>query len=149
MVSPVEIQPGEQRPSSTGSIAVSERLIDERTAEIAVDGELDLATAPHLKWPLLDSLKAGRTRLLVNLSGVTFIDSTALSVLVGAHRKLPEGARMAVVCTNPNVLRIFAVAGLDAAFDIFPTPARALEYLREEPTPPAGPPSDEGQAQGR
>jgi len=147
MVSPVEIQPGEQHHSGAGSISVTERLIDERTAEVAVDGELDLATAPQLKWPLLDSLKAGRTRLLVNLSGVTFIDSTALSVLVGAHRKLPMGARMAVVCTNPNVLRIFAVAGLDAAFDIFPTPARALEHLRGEPA--EEPSGDEERITGR
>jgi anti-sigma B factor antagonist len=130
MVSPVEIQPEEQHPSGEGYISVNERLLDEKTAEVAVEGELDLATAPNLKWPLLDSLKAGRTRLLVNLSQVTFIDSTALSVLVGVHRKLPEDARMAVVCTNPNVLRIFAVAGLDAAFDIFPTAEAALVYLR-------------------
>jgi anti-sigma B factor antagonist len=108
---------------------VGERALDEHTAEIVVAGELDLATAPRLKWSLVDSLNAGRNRLLVNLSEVTFIDSTALSVLVGVHRKLGEHEHMAVVCTNSNVLRIFEVAGLKVAFEIFPTTEQALSYL--------------------
>jgi anti-sigma B factor antagonist len=131
MVSLLDAGVGKREPSS-GFITVGERAIDETTAEITVAGELDLATAPRLKWSLMDSLKAGRTQLLVNLSGVTFIDSTALSVLVGVHRKLgQDAAHMAVVCTNPNVLRIFEVAGLKVAFEIFSTPEQALAYLRE------------------
>ncbi|MDE3070128.1 MAG: STAS domain-containing protein [Acidobacteriota bacterium] len=129
MVSPVEIPPGERRPSGAGFISVSERELDATTTQITVEGELDLATAPRLKWPLLDSVKAGKTRLLIDLMGVSFIDSTALSVLVAAHRKLPAGARMAIAATNQNVLRIFVVAGLDAAFDIFPTVEEARAHL--------------------
>lgn len=121
---------GKREPGS-GFITVGERAVDEQTAEITVSGELDLATAPRLKWSLLDSLKAGHTQLLVNLAGVTFIDSTALSVLVGVHRRLGADAHMAVVCTNPNVLRIFEVAGLKVAFEIFSTPEQALAHLHE------------------
>lgn len=150
MPSPVEVDgtdvaAGPPPAPGKGFVSVSERQLADHTAEIIVEGELDLSTAPHLKWPLLDSVKAGRTRLLVNFSGVTFIDSTALSVLVGAHRRLPEAARMTVVCSNPNVLRIFEVSGLDATFEIFPTREEALARLRsqDEPTALAG---DEGRA---
>jgi anti-sigma B factor antagonist len=138
MANPIELETSRasahegahERTSGTGFISVSERQPDPQTAVIAVDGELDLSTAPRLKWPLLDSMKAGRTRLLLDLSGVTFIDSTALSVLVAAHRKLPAGARMALVCTNPNVLRIFSVAGIEDSFAIFATADAALAHLR-------------------
>ena len=131
MVSLLDTGVGKRPDPGSGNISLEENALDERTVEISVSGELDLATAPSLKWSLLDSLKAGRTRLLINLSNVTFIDSTALSVLVGVHRKLGEQAQMAVVCTNPNVLRIFEVAGLKVAFEIFPTPEQAQAYLRE------------------
>lgn len=135
MVSLLDTGVGKRPEPGSGFISVSEQTLDERTTEIAVEGELDLATAPRLKWPLLDSLKAGRKQLLVNLSGVTFIDSTALSVLVGVHRKLDESAHMAVVCTNPNVLRIFEVAGLKVAFEIFSTREQALDHLRQAAPP--------------
>ncbi len=135
MTSLLDTGVGKRPEPGSGFISVSEQTLDERTTEIAVEGELDLATAPRLKWPLLDSLKAGRNHLLVNLSGVTFIDSTALSVLVGVHRKLDESAHMAVVCTNANVLRIFEVAGLKVAFEIFPTREQALDRLRQAAPP--------------
>ncbi|HLI31921.1 MAG TPA: STAS domain-containing protein [Solirubrobacteraceae bacterium] len=130
MPSPVDLDKESGRAASGVPIRVAERELDERTVEVAVAGELDLATAPHLKWPLLDALRAGRTNLLVNLSQVTFIDSTALSVLVGVKRKLPISTRMALVCTNESVLRIFTIAGLDGVFAIFPSVEDALEHLR-------------------
>jgi anti-sigma B factor antagonist len=131
MVSLTDAGVGKRPEPGSGQIAVEETKIDERTVEISVAGELDLATAPTLKWSLLDSLTAGRNRLLINLSNVSFIDSTALSVLVGVHRRLGDDAMMAVVCTNPNVLRIFEVAGLKVAFEIFSAQEQALSYLRE------------------
>jgi len=137
MVSLTDAGVGKRPEPGSGQIALEEAKIDERTVEISVAGELDLATAPSLKWSLLDALKAGRNRLLINLSNVTFIDSTALSVLVGVHRRLGDDALMAVVCTNPNVLRIFEVAGLKVAFEIFPTQEQALSYLGEAGSPGA------------
>jgi anti-sigma B factor antagonist len=135
MVSLLDAGVGKRPEPGSGSISVSEQVLDEHTAEIAVAGELDLATAPRLKWSLLETLKAGHKLLLVNLAEVTFIDSTALSVLVGVHRKLTEDAHMVVVCANPNVLRIFEVAGLKVAFEIFPGREPALAHLREAGSP--------------
>jgi anti-sigma B factor antagonist len=100
------------------------------THVIAVQGELDLETAPKLKWALTDVLKAGCPQLVVDLSLVTFIDSTALGVLVGVHRSLPAGGRLAIVCTSNEVLNIFELTGLEATFDIFATLDDALAFAR-------------------
>lgn len=115
-------------PNST-AFGISRRELDTGVSVIAVEGELDLSTAPRLKWMLVDSLDAGRTRLAVDISETTFIDSTALGVLIGVKMRLEGDDRMAIVCARPNVLKIFEFAGVDDAFAIFSTLAQALEYV--------------------
>lgn len=97
---------------------------------ISVEGELDLSTAPRLKWMLMDALEAGNSHLVVDLSLTTFMDSTALGVLVGVKRRLDVGGRLAIVCTGTKVLKIFEFSGMDGAFAIFPTLDEALAYAQ-------------------
>lgn len=123
----IEINLSQPIPATFG---ISQRSLDARTSVISVEGELDLATAPSLKQMLFDSLHGGSSQLVVDLSLVTFMDSTALSVLVGVTRRLGADARLAIVCTRLNVLRIFEFSGLDGAFAIFPTQDEALAYAR-------------------
>ncbi len=101
-----------------------------------MEGELDLSTAPRLKWMLIDSLQAGLSRLLVDLSRTTFMDSTALGVLVGVKRKLDVDERLAIICPRRDLLKIFEFAGMDGAFAIFPTLEEALADVREDVAPP-------------
>jgi len=101
---------------------------------ISVEGELDLSTAPRLKWMLIDSLQAGQTQLVVNLLQTSFMDSTALGVLVAVNRSLDEDARLAIVCPSATVLRIFELSGMDSVFAIFPTLDQALAHIRESAT---------------
>jgi anti-sigma B factor antagonist len=79
---------------------------------------------------LVDALEGGHSLLLVDLSLATFIDSTALGVLVAIKRTLDDDARLAIVCVRPNVLKIFEFAGMDGAFAIFPTLEEALAYVQ-------------------
>lgn len=112
------------------TFAISQRQVDPQTSVLSVEGELDLASAPKLKWALADALGSGTTRLVVDLSQVSFIDSTALGVLVGVHRNLAAGTRMGIACSHPDVLNIFELTGLDATFEMFPTFDDALAYAR-------------------
>jgi anti-sigma B factor antagonist len=112
------------------AFAISQRELDVHTSVIAVEGELDLSTAPRLKWMLVDTLETGGTRFVVDLSLVTFMDSTALGVLVAFARRLETDVRLAIVCARPNVLKIFEFAGLDGAFAIFATLDEALAHTR-------------------
>lgn len=121
----------------TGAFGIIQSEPDERTSVVALEGELDLGRAPNLKWALVDSVDAGCRQLVVDLSRVTFMDSTALGVLVGVNRSLAIGARLAIVCVHANVLKIFELSGMDGSFAIYPTLDQALAYVRGQ-TPRTG-----------
>jgi anti-sigma B factor antagonist len=112
------------------AFGIVQRKLDPRTSLVSVEGELDLFTAPSLKRTLLDALQNDSSRFVVDLSLTTFIDSTTLGVLVGVARGLEEGVRLAIVCTRPNVRKIFEFSGLDGTFAIFSTLDEALVYAR-------------------
>jgi anti-sigma B factor antagonist len=129
MQSRIDPSSAPQPPATEFGIAKDD--LDKLTSVISVEGELDLSTAPRLKEMLFDSLEVGHSRLVIDLSRTTFMDSTALGVLIGVNRNLDVGARMAVVCTQPNVLKIFEFAGMDSAFAIFGTLDEALASVQQ------------------
>jgi anti-sigma B factor antagonist len=119
-----------RREPNPPAFGVVHRQLDERTCVIAVEGELDLAGAPRLKWMLIEALEAGCSQLVVDLSRTTFMDSTALGVLIGVNRSLDVGTRLAIACAQGHVVRIFEISGMDGTFAIFETVDDALADLR-------------------
>ena len=108
-----------------------ERDVDDHTTIVAVDGEIHVSTAPEFSSVLAATLEAGRTALVLDLSGVVFIDSTGLSVLLNALRRITRvGGAMAVVCQNPTVLRLFEITRLDSTFDIHAGLAPAIAAVQ-------------------
>jgi anti-sigma B factor antagonist len=86
---------------------------------IAVSGEIDVATAPQLRETLQDVIARGKTTIVLDLLGVTFLDSTALGVLVGALKRCREsGGDLQVVVAEPRILKIFEITGLTSVFTI-------------------------------
>lgn len=109
-------------------------ISSERTPEdigvIEVAGELDLYTAPRLKEQLLSLLDDGVQKVIVDMSGVHFIDSSALGVLIGGVKRLkPDGGTMVLVSIDENVNWIFRITGLNNVFDIFSTRDEAISSL--------------------
>jgi anti-sigma B factor antagonist len=97
------------------------------TAVVALEGEVDIYSAPQFKEALLAGIEDGATTIIVDLGRVTFIDSTALGVLVsGAKRVRPKNGRLDIVCTDENITRIFEITGLDRIFGIYRTRDEAL-----------------------
>lgn len=92
---------------------------------LAVDGDLDLATAPLLKRQLGQLLGAGYERVLLDFSNVSFIDSTAIGVLVGAARRFSHD-RLVLAGCPPAVRAVFAACGLEHRFPHYPSPPAAL-----------------------
>ena len=107
-----------------------EEDVDARTHVITVSGEIHVSTAPEFSRRL-DGAIAHGNNLVLDLTPTEFIDSTGLSVLLNGLRKVTrQRGRMALVCTNPTVLRLFEITRLDATFDIHPTREEALSAVR-------------------
>jgi anti-sigma B factor antagonist len=86
---------------------------------LAVSGEIDIATAPSLREKLHSLLADGRLHLIIDLDEVTFLDSTALGVLVGVlKRARTEDGELRIVCNQPRVRKVFEITRLDSAFDL-------------------------------
>ena len=110
--------------------AISEHPIDGERHVLAVRGEIDLFTAPELKQVLAESIEAGRVRIVVDLTDTTFLDSTALGVLIGAVKRLRsrDGA-LAIVNIDENIAKTFEITGLDQIFTIVPTREEAVDAV--------------------
>ena len=117
------------------SFYISDGTVDRALAGgagvLAVGGELDYAASPLLHEQIARHIKAGTRHLVIDLSAATFIDSTAIGVLMGAAGSLREacGGALAVVCVHGNVLKIFEISGLQAAIAIYRTREEALSAL--------------------
>ena len=100
-------------------------------AILVVGGEVDFEVSPQLKARMMRTIKAGRRRLVLDLSDVTFIDSTAIGVIAGAVEKLDEagGGSLAIVCTHDKVMQIFEITGLDSVITVHPSRQEALAAL--------------------
>jgi anti-sigma B factor antagonist len=110
---------------------LAEEDVDARTHLIAVSGEIHVSTAPEFSRRLNAAIAHGKTAVVLDLTGTEFIDSTGLSVLLNGLRKVTrQRGRMALVCTNPTVLRLFEITRLDSTFDIHPTREAALREVR-------------------
>src|SRR5437870_8635509 len=110
--------------------ALTEASLDADRHVVAVRGEIDLFTAPELKQKLTDAIESGKNRIVVDLSDTTFLDSTALGVLIGAVKRLRsrEGA-LVIVNTDQNIAKTFEITGLDQIFTILDTRDAAVDAL--------------------
>ena len=107
--------------------SIEDRAIDDKTHVVAVAGEIDIFTAPAFKQHVSAPIDAGRSRLIVDLTAATFIDSSSLGVLIGAHRRLKRrGGTMAVVCDSDAIVKTFRITGLDGVFRLVRTLDEAL-----------------------
>ena len=94
---------------------------------VLVGGEVDITTAPRLRERLLQLAADGKTRLVVDLGGVGFLDSTGLGVLVGALRRArTAGGDLVLSGLADQIARVFAITSLDQAFVVEATVDEAV-----------------------
>lgn len=112
----------------------TEKVDDGADFVVALGGEVDLYTAPELKQSLQQIVSQGATKLVIDMSETTFIDSTTLGVLLGVVKRVrPEGGAVVLVCPDRNVRRIFEITLLDRVFEIVDTRDEALASFRPSP----------------
>jgi anti-sigma B factor antagonist len=97
-------------------------------AEVSLEGELDLSTAPQLRERLVALAEQDETDIVLDLTRLNFVDSTGLSVLVMAfNRSRAAGGSITLRNPSASVLRILEITGLVSVFNV-----------ESEPVPTAG-----------
>ena len=103
---------------------------------LEVNGELDLHSSPPLRAELLRLSEGASPQIVVDLAGVSFIDSTGIGVLVGGLKKARERGGKLVFCSpQPRVKRVFEITGLLQALPLYETRLKALSALRAREAP--------------
>jgi anti-sigma B factor antagonist len=97
---------------------------------VAVSGNLDLYTAPQFRRDLDEAIVLAPGDLILDLSDLDLIDSTALCVMARARQRLQEeGRRFVLIVTRPHVMRILTITGLHTAFPIVASRRAALRRV--------------------
>jgi anti-sigma B factor antagonist len=126
------------RPYSTSEahrLLVDSCPVEDGVAVVRLRGEADLHTAPMLREALNDAIEGLPGTLIVDMTGVTFIDSMMLGVLLSATRRArPNGTQLRIVVDDPHVRRIFELTLLDHVMELYPS----VEVAREAPRPSEG-----------
>jgi anti-sigma B factor antagonist len=107
-----------------------DEAVDDTTHVVALRGEIDALTAPKLASRLFGLADEGKRRVVVDLSEVTFMDSTGIGVLLNAlsHFTARHG-ELVVVCSDERILRPFELAGIVRLLTIYDTREKALGCL--------------------
>jgi anti-sigma B factor antagonist len=102
------------------ALAMEREQFSANGCAVLAHGQIDLYSAPTFKTALVEAIDAGATELIVDLTGVDFMDSTGLGVLIGVNKRLGQvGGAMAIVAPDETIRRTFEISGLDSAFDIY------------------------------
>jgi anti-sigma B factor antagonist len=91
------------------------------TATVRIEGEVEFATAPRLRATLLDLAQEGANPVVVDLAGVSFLDSAGISLLIQAKKRLAsEGSDLVLRAPQNNIRRVLEISGVTELFRIEP-----------------------------
>ena len=94
-------------------------LLEPPTARLVASGELDIFTAHQVAERLATAARSGCSRVLLDVSGVTFVDGSALGVLDRARAAIADAdCTVGMVAVGASFRRVCGLAGLDAAFGL-------------------------------
>jgi anti-anti-sigma factor len=101
-------------------------------ALVSVSGELDLASVDELRTTLATAAAAGSSSVVVDVSDVSFIDSTALAALLRSNDELSSaGVQMVMACPPGPVRRLLTMTSLDDRLTLAPDRSGALAQARK------------------
>ena len=109
-------------------IRVQVREAEGEAYVVELSGEIDVHTSPKVKDAIGELIDEGHYNLVINLEKVRYIDSTGLGVLIGGLKRVREyGGTVHLVCTNPQIKKIFDITGLVKIFGIYDDEQSAKE----------------------
>ena len=95
------------------------------------EGDLDVYTVGSLRDAIASFVEEDRPKVVVDLDGVPFMDSSGLGALMGGVRRLREaGGDLAIACTREQHLKLFNITGFGEGVSIAPTVEEAADGLK-------------------
>jgi anti-anti-sigma factor len=113
-----------------GPAAFEGESLAESVELVVVTGELDMSNSPELRRRVEKAVREGSDRVIIDLSGLTHMDSSGLAALIDSHQLTEaRGGRLALVISSESVRRTVEVRGLDRLFTIAATQDEAVEAI--------------------
>ena len=93
---------------------------ERRIPVIVLTGELDAYTSARFRETMIGLIENGAASLIISMNEVEYIDSSGLGALVGGLKRASErGGKIAIVCNNPQVKKVFEITGLERVFPLY------------------------------
>lgn len=99
---------------------------EEGTCLVECRGEVDIESAPRFRAALDEGLPKATRRLVLDLRGVSFIDSVGVGHIVGAYKRLKQGARLQICTENEHIRMLLEIAGLNGVSSVHRSKEEAL-----------------------
>jgi anti-sigma B factor antagonist len=101
------------------NLQIHKEEVENRSEKLILHGEVDAYTAPKLKETLIQATQKEGNEVVVDLSGVQYMDSTGLGVFVGALKSSQQnGSELTLTGMTERVLRLFEITGLTEVMNI-------------------------------
>lgn len=97
---------------------------------VRIRGRLDAVSSPNAEKKICDSIENGQSVILLDMSGVTYLSSAGLRMLLSMTKKLRSlPGRLAVCSTTPNVMDVLKISGFDHVLELFKSEDEAMKQL--------------------
>lgn len=109
---------------------IERAMVAGRIPVLRLSGELDLRNVPEVRRSIRSLIDEGHVNFIINLTGLEFIDSSGLGVLVGGLARVREkDGSIKLSCSNRRILRVFEMTRLTQLFDIYESDETAAQDL--------------------
>jgi len=106
------------------------RLVD-RMSILDVIGEIDIYTTPQFKDAIKEAIDAGESAVIINMSQVTYMDSSGFGALLSATKRLrPLHRSLSLVACNDSINRMLQITRLNTIFGVYETEEDAIDDLK-------------------
>ena len=98
---------------------------------VSISGDIDLESSPKLREFLKPKAAQKTSRLLLDFSGVNYIDSSGLATLIEYFQSVQSsGGKLALACLTPRVKNVFEIVRLEQIFALYPDIPSAVAALK-------------------
>lgn len=98
---------------------------------VDLTGEVDAYTSARFREAIIELIESGAASLVINMERVEYIDSSGLGALVGGLKRASEReGKIVIVCSNPQIRKVFEITGLEKVFHLFTSEQDAVGSIQ-------------------